>query len=47
VYDERVLADFAWTCPNGHEFATAMPDLELHTWRRAAAPRPWRPASDA
>lgn len=47
VYDERVLADFAWRCPNGHEFATALPDLELNTWRRDAVPQPWRPVSDA
>ena len=26
--------DFAWRCPNGHRFATAMPDIPLVTWRR-------------
>jgi hypothetical protein len=30
----RVLTDFAWRCANGHQFATAMPDLPLPTWRR-------------
>ena len=30
----RVLADFAWRCPSGHQFATAMPDIPLPTWRR-------------
>lgn len=35
VYDERMLSEFAWRCPNGHEFATAQPDLELHTWQYA------------
>jgi hypothetical protein len=32
--DTRVLTNFAWRCPNGHTFATAMPDIPLHTWRR-------------
>jgi hypothetical protein len=30
----RVLTSFAWRCPTGHQFATAMPDLLLPTWRR-------------
>jgi hypothetical protein len=32
--ETRVLTDFAWRCPNGHQFATAMPDVPLVTWRR-------------
>src|SRR5919201_5886026 len=32
----RVLSEFAWRCPSNHVFATAMPDLPLLTWRRAA-----------
>lgn len=34
AYETRVLTDFAWRCPNGHTFATAMSDLPLTTWRR-------------
>jgi hypothetical protein len=30
----RVLTTFAWRCPTGHQFATAMPDIPLPTWRR-------------
>lgn len=29
----RVLTGFAWRCPSGHQFATAMPDIPLPTWR--------------
>lgn len=37
--DTRVLSEFAWRCPNGHTFATAMFDIPLPTWRYAP-PRP-------
>jgi len=30
----RVLTDFAWRCPNGDQFATAMPDVPLPSRRR-------------
>ena len=29
----RTLAEFAWRCPNGHLFATAMRDISLPSWR--------------
>ena len=31
--DTRVLSEFAWRCPNGHTFATAMLDIPLPSWR--------------
>ena len=37
VYEERELVDFAWRCPNGHQFATAMLDIPLPNWRYSAA----------
>ena len=30
----RVLTDLARRCANAHQFATAMPDIPLPTWRR-------------
>jgi hypothetical protein len=30
----HVLTGFAWRCPTGHQFATAMPDVPLPTLRR-------------
>ena len=38
--ETRVLTDFAWRCPNGHAFATAMPDIPLPSWR-ALTERPY------
>ena len=32
--ETRVLTDFAWRCPNSHQFATALPDVPLVSWRR-------------
>lgn len=31
--DTRALSEFAWRCPNGHTFATAMLDVPLPSWR--------------
>ncbi len=31
----RILTDFVWHCPQGHRFATTMPDIPLPTWRHA------------
>ena len=28
------MTGFVWCCPTGHQFATAMPDIPLPTWRR-------------
>ncbi|MGI9148915.1 MAG: hypothetical protein ACR2IK_20590 [Chloroflexota bacterium] len=30
----RVLTNFAWRCPNGPQFATALPDVPLVSSRR-------------